>query len=85
MTIEDTMFEKNTTESSSKLGNQNNDDLFGDDNLSQDRFGVEYACLKCGIITSGVEISRLPEIKCICGFKVFTKVRPPTIKTVRAI
>ena len=31
------------------------------------------------------ELSRLPEIKCICGFRVFTKVRPPIVKTVKSI
>ena len=46
---------------------------------------VYYSCLRCGTSASGAEISRLPEIKCICGFKVFTKVRPPVAKTVRAV
>ncbi|MDE0091334.1 MAG: RNA polymerase Rbp10 [Thaumarchaeota archaeon] len=50
-----------------------------------ERFDVHYSCLRCGTVTSGTEISRLPEIKCICGFKVFTKVRPPVVKSIRAI
>lgn len=50
-----------------------------------EKFGVNYSCLRCGTITSGAEISRLPEIKCICGFKVFIKVRPPTVKSVKAV
>ena len=25
------------------------------------------------------------EIKCICGFRVFTKIRPPVVKTVKAL
>lgn len=50
-----------------------------------ERFDVNYSCLRCGTVTSGTEISRLPEIKCICGFKVFTKVRPPVVKSVHAI
>ena len=50
-----------------------------------ERFEVNYSCLRCGTITTATEISRLPEIKCICGFKVFTKVRPPIVKTVRAV
>ncbi|MCE2498904.1 MAG: RNA polymerase Rbp10 [Nitrosopumilaceae archaeon] len=50
-----------------------------------ERFDVHYSCLRCGTVTSGIEISRLPEIKCICGFKVFTKVRPPVVKSIRAI
>ena len=48
-------------------------------------FDVTYACLRCGTSVSNTELSRLPEIKCICGFRVFTKVRPPVVKTVKAI
>jgi len=48
-------------------------------------FDVNYACLRCGTLVSNIELSRLPEIKCICGFRVFTKVRPPVVKTVKAI
>tara|TARA_B110001454_G_scaffold27078_1_gene26490 strand:+ start:134 stop:337 length:204 start_codon:yes stop_codon:yes gene_type:complete len=48
-------------------------------------FDVDYACLRCETIVSNTELSRLPEIKCICGFRVFTKVRPPVVKTVKAI
>ena len=55
------------------------------DGPTVERFDVHYSCLRCGTVTSGTEISRLPEIKCICGFKVFTKVRPPVVKSVRAI
>lgn len=50
-----------------------------------ENFEVYYSCLKCGITVSNTELSRLPEIKCICGFRVFTKVRPPLVKTVKAI
>ena len=48
-------------------------------------FDVNYSCLRCGTNVSNTELSRLPEIKCICGFRVFTKVRPPVVKTVKAI
>ena len=48
-------------------------------------FDVNYACLRCATVVSNTELSRLPEIKCICGFRVFTKVRPPVVKTVKAI
>ena len=48
-------------------------------------FDVNYACLRCGTSVSNTELSRLPEIKCICGFRVFTKVRPSVVKTVKAI
>ena len=46
---------------------------------------VNYSCLRCGTTVSNTELSRLPEIKCICGFRVFTKVRPSVVKTVKAI
>ncbi|PJC50571.1 MAG: RNA polymerase Rbp10 [Nitrosopumilales archaeon CG_4_9_14_0_2_um_filter_34_16] len=48
-------------------------------------FEVKYSCLRCGTSVSNAELSRLPEIKCICGFRVFTKDRPPVVKTVKAI
>ena len=48
-------------------------------------FEVLYSCLRCGTNVSNTELFRLPEIKCICGFRVFTKVRPPVVKTVKAI
>ena len=48
-------------------------------------FDVVYSCLRCGTDVSNTELSRLPEIKCICGFRVFTKVRPPVVKSVKAI
>ncbi len=48
-------------------------------------FDVIYSCLRCATNVSNEELSRLPEIKCICGFRVFTKVRPPVVKTIKAI
>ena len=50
-----------------------------------EKFDVIYSCLRCSTKVSSSELSRLPEIKCICGFRVFTKVRPPIVKTVKAI
>jgi len=50
-----------------------------------EKFDVIYRCLRCGTAVSNTELSRLPEIKCICGFRVFTKVRPPVVKPVKAI
>lgn len=50
-----------------------------------EKFDVIYKCLRCGTTVTNTELSRLPEIKCICGFRVFTKVRPPVVKTVQAI
>jgi len=52
---------------------------------SVETFEVNYSCLRCGTVVSNTELSRLPEIKCICGFRVFTKVRPPVVKTVKAV
>ena len=56
------------------------------DNTKEDeKFDVIYSCLRCNTKVSNSELSRLPEIKCICGFRVFTKVRPPIVKTVKAV
>lgn len=49
------------------------------------QFDVHYTCLRCGTDVSNAELDRLPEIKCICGYKVFIKVRPPIVKTVNAV
>ena len=54
------------------------------DTPQAEKFDVIYSCLRCGIKVSNSELSRLPEIKCICGFRVFTKVRPPIVKTVKS-
>ncbi len=58
---------------------------FDSEEISVEAFDVNYSCLRCGTVVSNTELSRLPEIKCICGFRVFTKVRPPVVKTVKAI
>lgn len=50
-----------------------------------EQFDVHYTCLRCGTDVSNEELGRLPEIKCICGYKVFVKVRPPIVKTIRAV
>ena len=55
------------------------------DSVQAEKFDVMYSCLRCGIKVSNSELTRLPEIKCICGFWVFTKVRPPIVKTVKSI
>ncbi len=51
-----------------------------EDSIPSEKFDVVYACLRCSTGVSNSELSRLPEIKCICGFRVFTKVRPPIVK-----
>ena len=56
-----------------------------DNTTESENFDVIYSCLRCNTKVSTSELNRLPEIKCICGFRVFTKVRPPIAKTVKAI
>ena len=65
--------------------NEVNDDSTTDNVTETEKFDVIYSCLRCNTEVSNSELSRLPEIKCICGFRVFTKVRPPIVKTVKAI
>ena len=55
------------------------------DDIAKPEFDVIYSCLRCNTKVSNSELNRLPEIKCICGFRVFTKIRPPIAKTVKAI
>ncbi|KFM15161.1 DNA-directed RNA polymerase subunit P protein [Marine Group I thaumarchaeote SCGC AAA799-O18] len=55
------------------------------DSVQAEKFDVNYSCLRCGTKVNNSELSRLPEIKCICGFRVFTKMRSPIIKTVKSI
>jgi len=50
-----------------------------------ERSSVMYSCLRCNTPSPGDELDRLPEIKCICGFRVFIKNRPPVVKTIRAV
>ena len=64
---------------------ETNDDGSTDNATESEKFDVIYACLRCNTKVSSSELNRLPEIKCICGFRVFTKVRPPIVKTVKAI
>ena len=56
-----------------------------DDIIETEKFDVIYSCLRCNTKVTYSELSRLPEIKCICGFRVFTKVRPPIVRTVKAV
>ena len=51
----------------------------------EETFEVIYTCMRCDTQVTNTELSRLPEIKCICGFRVFIKARPPVVKTVKAI
>jgi DNA-directed RNA polymerase subunit P len=64
------------------MSEENNDEI---EETPVETFDVIYSCLRCATNVSNTELSRLPEIKCICGFRVFTKVRPPVVKTVKAV
>jgi len=65
--------------------NEMNDDSTTDNVIEDEKFDVFYSCLRCNTEVSYSELNKLPEIKCICGFRVFTKVRPPIFKSVIAI
>ena len=65
------MSEENTTESTV--------------DITEEGFDVIYKCLRCGNETMHEELNRLPEIKCICGFRVFIKERSGLVKSVKAI
>jgi DNA-directed RNA polymerase subunit P len=64
---------------------ENIDEVEETEEAPEETFDVIYSCLRCDTRVSNTELSRLPEIKCICGFRVFTKVRPPIVKTVKAV
>ena len=64
---------------------ESNDVSVADDLTETEKFDVVYSCLRCNTKVSSSELDRLPEIKCICGFRVFTKIRPPVVKTVEAL
>jgi len=46
---------------------------------------VIYECINCGTTVKADELKRLPEIKCICGYRILKKVRPAVIKQVKAV
>ena len=72
-------------ESNIETNDDGHTDDVTDDVTETEKFDVIYSCLRCNTKVSNSELTRLPEIKCICGFRVFTKVRPPIVKTVKAI
>ena len=47
--------------------------------------GVVYECVRCGTRVNADELHTLPEIKCICGYRVLKKARPPVVKQVKSI
>ena len=49
-------------------------------------FSKKFSCEHCNKkFGKHEELNRLPEIKCICGFRVFTKERSGLVKSVQAI
>ena len=68
-----------------EAGDESNDIESVNDVMEDEKFDVVYSCLRCATNVSSSELNRLPEIKCICGFRVFTKVRPPIVKTMKAV
>lgn len=47
--------------------------------------GVIYECVRCGTKVNADQLSQLPEIKCICGYRVLKKIRPPVVKQIKAV
>ena len=47
--------------------------------------GAVYECVRCGTRTTQEELTRLPEVKCICGYRVFRKSRPGVVKQIKAV
>ncbi len=47
--------------------------------------GAVYECVRCGTRTTQQELGNLPEVKCICGYRVFRKVRPSVVKQIKAV
>jgi len=79
------MVDESSNEMNDESSSEVNDDSTIDNVIETEKFDVIYSCLRCNTKVSNSELNRLPEIKCICGFRVFTKVRPPIVKTVKAI
>lgn len=57
----------------------------GPDSQSKVFGGVVYECVRCGSRVTADELAQLPEIKCICGYRVLKKARPPVVKQVKSI
>ncbi|MGC8600420.1 MAG: hypothetical protein ACP5LX_05150 [Nitrososphaeria archaeon] len=50
----------------------------------EEKTGILFVCMRCGRKTPLSELESLPEIKCICGFRVLKKDRPPMVRQVKA-
>ncbi|MEM3383426.1 MAG: hypothetical protein QXD42_01365 [Nitrososphaerales archaeon] len=47
--------------------------------------GVVYECVRCGTQITAEKLAQLPEIKCICGYRILRKSRPQIVKQLKAI
>jgi|TARA_B100001179_G_C18575552_1_gene397359 DNA-directed RNA polymerase subunit P len=47
--------------------------------------GVIYRCIRCGTNVTADELTQLPEIKCICGYRILRKIRPELAKRIKAV
>jgi len=45
---------------------------------------IMYECIRCGTKVSSEDLASLSEIKCICGYRVFKKARPPVVKQLKS-
>jgi len=46
---------------------------------------VYYECVRCGTVVTSSELSKLLEIKCICGYRILRKKRPQVVKVIKAV
>lgn len=46
---------------------------------------VVYECIRCGTKIIKSELERYIDVKCICGYRVFRKVRPDIVKQIAAV
>ncbi|MFQ5920964.1 MAG: RNA polymerase Rbp10 [Nitrososphaerales archaeon] len=56
-----------------------------EESQSEEAGNVIYECMRCGTGVGAEELRKLPEIKCICGFRVFRKARAPIVKQLKAV
>lgn len=47
--------------------------------------GILFECVRCSIIVSLEELDKLPEIKCICGYRILKKIRPSIVKQIKSV
>ncbi len=46
---------------------------------------IVFVCMRCGRKTTLEELESLPVIKCLCGYRVLKKDRPPIVMQVKAV